>query len=146
MENTKWLPPQDLDKILQLGDIELSFEEGRRRLLPDGASRLASLYLADDSELGRAHVRDMLGPDVLILRVAIPLALRVSQVDTRWFDLYCHDPKPEYIENYWSSVAFDPAAPTWEFLVDGMIEVDDPKGLAHIRELGAHRFLRENDA
>src|SRR5262249_35914063 len=45
-ENTKWLPRADLDKILRLGDIELAFEEVRRKLLFDGASRLASLYVA----------------------------------------------------------------------------------------------------
>jgi hypothetical protein len=144
-EDTKWLPRADLDKILHIGDIELAFEEGRRRVVPEGASRLASLYLADDSDVGRAHVRAMLGVDILILRVTIPLALRVSRVDTKWFDLYCHNPKPEYIDNYWRSVALDPAAPTWEYLVDGMIEVDDPEGLAHIREFGAHRFFSQRN-
>jgi hypothetical protein len=129
-----------------LGDIELAFEEARRQLLPDGASRLASLYLADDSDIGRAHVWTMLGADVLILRVTIPLALRVSQVDTQWFDLYCHDPRPEYIENYWSSAPCNSAAPTWEYLIDGIIEADDLEGLAHIRAFGAHRFLNEHNA
>jgi hypothetical protein len=136
-EITRWLPQTNLDRILWLGDIELSFEECRRRLLPDGASRLASLYVGQDSDRGRAHVRSMLGADVHILRVTIPLALRVTQVDTRWFDLYCHDPKSEYIEEYWSSTPCDPAGPSWEFLVDGMIELDDPEGLEHIRQFGA---------
>jgi hypothetical protein len=145
-EDTNWLPREDLDRILRLGDIELAFEEARRKLLPESASRLASLYLADDSDRGRAHVRAMLGVDILILRVTIPLALRVSRVDTKWFELYCHDAKAEYIEKYWSSAACDPAAPTWEYLVDGMIEVDDPEGLAHIREFGAHRFLGQKNA
>ncbi len=145
-EDPKWLPRAELDQILRLGDIELAFEEARRSLLPDGASRLASLYLADDSDVGRAHIRVMLGSDILILRVTIPLALRVSRVDTKWFDLYCHDPKPEYIENYWLSRPFDPETPTWEYLVDGMIEVDDPDGLAHIRDYGAHRFIGQQNA
>ncbi len=145
-QNTKWLRREDLDKILSLGDIELAFEEGRRKFAPDGSSRLASLYVADDSDVGRAHVRAMLEPDITILRVTIPFALRVNRVDTKWFDLYCHDPKPAYIESYWSSVAFDSATPTWEYLVDGMIEVDDPDGLAYIRERGAHLFLSHHGA
>lgn len=144
-ENTQWFPQEDLDKILRLGNIELAFEEARRKLLPDGASRLASLYLADDSDLGCTHVRAMLGGNILILRVTVPLALRISRVDTKWFDLYCHEPNPEYIEKYWSLAALDPAAPMWEYLVDGMIEVDDPEGLAHIREFGAHRFLGQQN-
>ena len=139
-ENTRWLPQQNLDKIIRLGDIELSFEEARRRILPDGASRLASLYVADDSDAGRAHVRSMLDEDIYILRVTIPLALRVTKVDTKWFELYCGDPKSEYLERYWSSAPFNAAAPTWEYLVDGMIEVDDPASLEHIRKFGAKPF------
>jgi len=141
LENTQWEPPERLDKILKLGDIELSFEDIRRKVLPDGASRLASLYVADDSDLGRAHVRKMLGATVHILKVTIPLALRVTKCDTRWFELYYQDPKPEYVESYWSSTAFDDLTPTWEYLVDGMIEVDDPAGLKYIREFGAHRDI-----
>jgi len=141
VEGTQWLPADKLDRILRLGDIELEFEEARRRLLPEGASRLASLYLADDSDAGRAHVRRMLGDQVFILRVTVPRAIRITGVDTNWFDAYWDDPRPEYIENYWRSRAFDPAAPTWEYLVDGMVEVGDPEGLAQLREVGAHRLV-----
>jgi hypothetical protein len=138
VDNTQWLPKGDLEKILALGDTELAFEEVRRKVLPDGASRLASLYVADDSETGRAHVRRMLGWNVRILKVIIPLCLRVTRVDTKWFELYCREPKVEYIEKYWSSAPFDPPSPTWEYLVDGLIEVDDPEGLSYIRSHGAH--------
>lgn len=136
-ENTQRLPRDELDRILKLGDVELAFEEARRQLLPDGPSRLASLYLADDSDAGRAHVRSMLGPAVFILKVSVPWALRVARVDTQWFDLYCHEPKAEYVKNYWESIVFDAGSPSWEYLVDGMIEVCDPADLAHIRKFGA---------
>ena len=143
-ENTRWLPKPNLDKILRLGDIELSFEEVRRRILPDGASRLASLYVADDSDVGRAHVRSMLGADIHILAVTIPLSLRVTKVDTKWFELYCHDPKPQYIEKYWSSEQCNAAAPTWEYLGDGMIEAD-PASLEHVRKFGARPFAASSN-
>jgi hypothetical protein len=141
MSAPDWLPQSDLREILRIGDIELAFEEARRQHLPEGASRLASLYLADDSDLGRAHVRAMLGPSVLLLPVVVPLALRVSKVDTRWFDLYCRDPKAEYLEKYWLSFPCNRDAPTWEYLVDGMIEVHDRAALERVREYGAHRTL-----
>jgi len=139
LNSPHWLPQPDLREILRIGDVELAFEGARRQYLPEGASRLASLYLADDSDIGRAHVRAMLGPSVLLLPVVVPLALRVSRVDTKWFDLYCQDAKPEYLEKYWLSLPGDPGAPTWEYLVDGMIEVDDQAALTRVREFGAHR-------
>jgi hypothetical protein len=116
-ENTRWLPQDKLERILRLGDVELAFEEARRRHLPEGPSRLASLYLADDSDQGRAHVRRMLGT-VFILRVTVPWALRVARVDTKWFDLYCQESKTEYLQNYWVSVAFDATSASWEYLVE----------------------------
>jgi hypothetical protein len=137
--NTRWLPQDKLERILRLGDIELAFEEARRRQLPEGPSRLASLYLADDSDQGRAHVRRMLGT-VFILRVTVPWALRVARVDTKWFDLYCQESKTEYLQNYWASVAFDTTSASWEYLVDGMIQVSDPADIEYIRKFGAGPF------
>jgi len=145
-DKTNWLPQEQLDEILRRGDIELAFEARRREVLSDGASRLASLYLAEDSDTGRAHIRQMLGDETFIIRVTVPLAIRVTKADTRWFDLYCQDQNPDYIDKYWSSVACDTNSPTWEYLVDGVVEVDDPEGLAHIRKFGAHRFLGQQDA
>jgi hypothetical protein len=144
-ENTRWLPQHNLDRILRLGNIELSFEEARRHILPDGASRLASLYVAEDSEPGRAHVRSMFDADIHLLRVTIPLAMRVTKVDTKWFELYCLDPKPEYIEKYWTSTPSSGSALTWEYLVDGMIEVDDPASLEHVRKFGAKPFASSDN-
>ncbi len=145
-EETRWLDPASEDEILRLGDIELAFEEARRKLLPEGASRLASLYLADDSDSGRGHIRAMLGDEVTILKVTIPFALRVTRVDTGWFDRYCREAKPEYIKNYWASIPINKAAPTWEYLVDGMIELDDPEGLEYVRQVGAHRFIKQGNS
>lgn len=52
-------------------------------------------------------------------------------MDTKWFELYCSDPKAEFLERYWSSAPFNGAPPNWEYLVDGVIEVDDPASLEH---------------
>jgi hypothetical protein len=130
------LPQTDMDRMVRLGDIELDFEESRRDLLPEGASRLCSLYAADNSATGRAHIRAMLG-DVLPLRVDIPAALRVTRADTTWFEMYCQDAKPEYLERYWQSVPCEESDPKWEYLVDGVIRVIDEDGLQQVRERGA---------
>jgi hypothetical protein len=79
----------------------------------------------------------MLGPGVFLLRVRIPAAIVVTKVDTAWFDAYLARPQPEYIENYWRSVPYSKAVPTWEYLVEGVIEADDPKALKYLREHGA---------
>lgn len=137
VENTNWLSQEQADRILRLGDIELAFEARRRELLPDGASRLSSLYVADGSEAGRAHIREMLGNQVFVVEVSIPAAIRVSKADTRWFDRYCETPDPQFIDQYWKSVPGPDGDPTWEYLVDGAIQVEDTASLEYIRQRGA---------
>lgn len=141
LDNPVQLPQDQLDRIVRIGDIELEFEARRREVNPDAASRLSSLYVADDTSPGHAHIRQMLGPDVLILRVAIPAALRVSKVDTAWFERYLQNPRPEFIDQYWASTPASHDCSTWEYLVDGMIQVDDPDLLSYIRTHGAHLSL-----
>jgi hypothetical protein len=119
-------------------DAELAFEEARRSLAPDAPSRLSSLYLAEDSQAGRNHVRSMLGSDIHILRVSVPICVRSRKVDTTWFDCYWNDPAEKYIENYWASAQVEPVCATWELLVDGVIQVDDIAGLDYLKANGAH--------
>lgn len=141
LHNPTQLSRDDLERIVRIGDIELEFEAFRRDINPDAPSRLSSLYAADDTSLGHAHIRQMLGPQALILRVSIPAALRVTKVDTAWFDRYVDNPNPEFIRQYWRSVPSFQDCTTWEYLIDGMIQVDDPDGLAYIRKHGAHLAL-----
>jgi hypothetical protein len=129
------VPTQDVSRHR----IELAFESGRREVAPEAPSRLSSLYLAEDSEAGRAHVRDMLGPDIHILRVVVQVAARTHLGDTRWYDLYCKDPDPTFIVKYWQSVPSGSDPATWEILIDGQIRVEDKEGLEHLRVHGAHR-------
>jgi len=130
-----------MDKIVWIGDIELAFEEVRRYIAPQAVSRLACIWVAENTSIGQAHIRKMLGFNTLILKVKIPAATGVSKVDTSWFDLYCTDSKQEYIEKYWQGAELDPKVPKWEYLVDGVIEVNDPEGLEKIRKEGGHLRL-----
>jgi hypothetical protein len=135
--DTKWFPKSHMDRIVCIGDIELAFEKVRRDIAPQAVSRLACIWVAENTSIGQAHIRSMLSVNTLILKVKIPTANGVSKVDTSWFDLYCTDFKQEYIEKYWQGVVLDPKVPKWEYLVDGVIEVNDPEGLEKIRKKGS---------
>jgi hypothetical protein len=139
--DTNWLQKEEMDKIVLIGDIELAFEETRRNIAPNAVSRLACIYVAENTFIGQEHIRSMLGPNILILKVTIPNATGVSKVDTSWFDKYCDDPNQKYIEQYWQAVALNSNVPKWEYLVDGVIEVNDPQGLEKIRKQGDHSTL-----
>ena len=141
-ENTKWLTRGEMDEILALSDIELELEEIRRKTSLEAASRLCSLWVAEDSDVGHAHIRSMLGPDTFIFQVSIVAAIRFSKLDTRWFDLYCSTRNEEYAVNYWKGVPSSNSQ-TWEFLVEGCIEACETRDLDHIRKHGAHLALRK---
>ena len=80
----------------------------------------------------------MLGYGVHLLKVTIPLAIRVTRCDTYWFDAYSAEPNPDYIDKYWSGACRYEKRPTWEYLVDGMIEANDPEGMEYLRKHGVN--------
>jgi hypothetical protein len=128
----------EVRRIARMGKVELDFERRRREIAPEAASRLSNLYIADDNEYGREHLKRMLGMDIHILRVTIPLSIRVSRCDTAWFDAYWKKDDENYIDCYWSGVSKDPGNPTWEYLLDGMIEVNDPAGMEFLIRHGTN--------
>lgn len=137
--NTRWLPRSETDECVSRREVELAFEQGRREVAPEAPSRLSSLYLAEDSDVGRTHIRNMLGPDMHILRVVVAAAVRVHRADTRWYDRYCAERDPNYITNYWQSLPAGSDPATWEILLDGQIRAWDEEGLEYIKNHGAHR-------
>ncbi len=134
--NTQWATDDEVEDILRNAKVELEFERIRRINAPQAASRLASLWVAEDSPVGESHIRRMLGQNVYIASVDIPDALRITKVDTGWFDRYCEYPKEEYIQKYWSSDPYT-AVPRWEFLVEGTLRLIEPRQLEYIRKFGA---------
>lgn len=136
--NTKRLREDEIARILRISDIELAFEDVRRKILPQAASRLCSLFLAENTENGRNQIKTMFPlANLCIIEVTIPQAFRFNKVDVTWFDNYCEEPKAKYIENYWKSVPYDKDVPTWEYLVEGFIKIKDPRDLEYIRKYGA---------
>ena len=128
----------DSEQIVKFGQAEIDFERRRREIAPNAASRLSCLYMADDDEFGRNHLQRMLGYNIHILRVRVPLAIRVSKCDTKWFDEYCDSQDIKCIDNYWKDISMNPKYPTWEYLVDGMIEANDPGGMEYLLKNGVN--------
>jgi hypothetical protein len=139
IDNTKWLTSEKEAELLRAGDIELAFEAGRRRVAPEAASRLASLFVADDTLDGERNLREMFGhnADLWLLRVGIPAAIRFTKADARWFDAYWEDPREEYVEAYWSQELSPGEGNRWEYLVEGVLKMVDEKQMAKLRRVGA---------
>ena len=76
IENTRWMLNKEKDRILRISEIELAFEDIRRRYSPRSASRLCCLWVAESTEKGELHIRDMLGESVFLLKVHIEAAAR----------------------------------------------------------------------
>ncbi|OPY56830.1 MAG: hypothetical protein A4E49_00145 [Methanosaeta sp. PtaU1.Bin112] len=127
--------------ILKRGDIELEFEKGRRRYAPEAASRLNCLYVLDN----RRNIETMFGrkPHRLVVKVKIAEALRFTKADFRWYNAYWDNwtieehPSAETqncIRNYWLSHPYKKGSSTWEYLVDGLIKLYDPRDIELVRK------------
>ncbi|MDT8903988.1 hypothetical protein [Anaeroselena agilis] len=136
LTNTQSLMTSEMQEVLLKANVELEFERLRRIVASDAASRLSCIWVAENNRIGEAHIRKMLGVSTYIVSVDIPEALRVTKVDTDWFDLYCHDPKEEYIHKYWSSLECT-SIPKWEFLVEGIVRLTEERQIDYIKKFGA---------
>lgn len=133
--NTYNLSSEAEAKILKISDVELVFEEMRRKVAPQAPSRLNCLWLAANNEQGRKHIKEMLG-DVYILSVEIAYETNKCRVDTQWFDKYWKYPNSEYVERYWKSEQSN-ADPKWEYLFEGIIKIIDSKQIEYVKLRGA---------
>lgn len=121
---------------LRSSDVELAFEKVRREVMPSAVSRLSCLYLAERSAEGEAMLRAMLGRNVYILRVRPTLTLRITKVDAAWFDGFFESNDIEDVRRYWQGIE-KPGFGNWEYLFDGVLEVEDPAQIEHVRKHGA---------
>lgn len=132
----KALDDRQKERILRIADVELDFERVRREMAPNAPSRLSSLYLADDTSRGEAHIRDMLrGARLLVTRVEVPIALRAGRYDTEWIDAYAQRRDEDLIHRYWAGDSHQ--GKTWEHLVEGYIRFVDAADLELLRQEGA---------
>ena len=121
---------------LRCSDVELTFERIRREVAPNAVSRLSCLYLAERSEDGEAMLRTMLGEDIYILRVRLVFNLRLTKVDASWFDGFFDSNDVEDVHRYWQGLEKS-GGKRWEYLFDGVLEVEDPVQIEFVRKHGA---------
>lgn len=121
---------------LRSSDVELSFEQMRREVAPSAVSRLSCLYLAERSAAGEAMLRAMLGRDVYILRVRPVLTLRITKADAAWFDGFFETNDVDDARRYWNGLE-KPGGKRWEYLFDGVLEVEDFEQIEYVRKHGA---------
>ena len=62
----------------------------------------------------------------LIVPVTIKIALREHKADSKWIRIYEETKDKAAIENYWNGITFD-NNPQFEYLIDGQIELINPK-------------------
>lgn len=122
---------------LRCSDVELTFERIRRKVAPSAVSRFSCLYLAERSVQGEAMLRAMLGRNSYILLVRPTLTLSLTQADAAWFDGFFDSGDIEDIQRYWQGLE-KPGGKKWEYLFDGVLEVEDPMQIEYIRRHGAN--------
>jgi hypothetical protein len=139
----------DEERAIKLADIEIAFEEGRRKYNYGAPSRLSCLYLADNDLDGRTMLQNMLGISFrrpLIVEVAVLNKMELVKADHRWLDtMYLNDPKEEYIQNYWTEVPLD-KKPSWEYLLEGTIIMTNQQQIQEIEEHVKNEFPIYYDA
>jgi hypothetical protein len=121
---------EEKERILRIADRELMYEEVRREVAPDSASRLACIWLAEDNVEGRNLVWRLKGNEAFVLTVRVLAATRCTRVDTRWLE---GNPKADEIRDYWSGEAKG-ENPLWEFLLEGTIACVDDDELVRLRQ------------
>jgi hypothetical protein len=117
-------------RIIDRSRIEIKFEIERRKYAKNAVSRLECVYVADKE----STIKEMFNyhPDLLIFKVKIAEALNYTQVDSKWYDEYYKTRTKKYIKKYWTGQGHDENISNWEYLVDGLIIIDDIKHLAYL--------------
>jgi hypothetical protein len=116
--------------IIDRSKIEIKFEMERRKYAKNAVSRLECLYVADKESV----IKEMFNyhPDLVILKVKIAEALNCTRVDPKWYEGYRQTRTKKYIKKYWTGQTYNEGILNWEYLVDGLIIIDDTKNLAYL--------------
>jgi hypothetical protein len=134
-----------MDRLVRIGDGELELERVRREVAPNACSRLGCLWVADDTSDGAANIRSMLGPSTYLAKVHIPIAIKFTKADRKFFDLFLETGVVEYAEKYWSEQKFG-STDSWEYLVEGVIESTSDEDIRYIKENGKTIFAAIEEA
>jgi len=134
--NLKRTLTPDEERFIKIGDLEIAFEEARRKHNYGAPSRLSCLYLVEDNDDGRCVLKEMFGQvfgNPEILEVSILDNMELMRFDYRWIDLYFKDPQAEYLKNYWEQKTYN-NMPSWEYLLEGSIRMTNKEQHKKIEE------------
>lgn len=111
---------EDRAHIVYIADVEIAFERVRRECYPEHPSRLSCIYIAENSEMGRNLIVEMLGIKT-VLTANIKHQLGLAKVNVTWFENYCANPDEKLIHNYWQGLNCNENN-RWEYLLNGVLE------------------------
>lgn len=129
MGSTKFSDGQK-KKIMETSRAEIKFEIGRRKYAKDAVSRLECLYVADNE----STIKEMFdhSKDLFIFKVKIAEVLNCTRVDSKWYEEYLKTKNKKCIKKYWAGLKYDEKSTSWEYLIDGLIMIDDPQKLVYL--------------
>ena len=123
-------------KEIRIADTEITFERIRRDIAYDFPSRLSSLYLVENSDLGRSILSGMFAHSSVepyVVEVDIINQFALCRCDSAWVDKYNEDPQEAFVTNYWQGISFDDHYPRWEFLLEGSVAMTNADEYSHIQ-------------
>lgn len=121
--------------LIRKADLEIEFERRRRELNYGAASRLSCVYLVDNTFDGRLLLESMFADffkNPKIVEVDILNSIEITKCDVTWVNKYSEEPKDEYIVNYWTGVPANENYSTWEYLLEGTIQMTNPDEIEDI--------------
>ena len=129
---TQGLTEAEIRREPRVLELERSFEAVRRELAPDAASRLASIYLVENSPAGWNAIQRMKGSESFILEVEPVSYRRLSRHDMHWLDEY-ERLGADAAREYWAGEAASDE-PRWEWLCEGVVRCADDEAVARLRQ------------
>lgn len=126
------------EKQVRKGDLEIEFERARRIYCPAAPSRLSCLYLVDNDTQGWDTLGNMFRgvfKDPMIFDVSILNQFELMRFDHNWVEIYYDDPQEEYLKSYWSTEMYDSKNASWEYLLEGTVQLTD---LKHKKEIDTY--------
>ena len=121
--------------LIRQADLEIEFERRRRELNYGAASRLSCVYLVENTFDSRLLLQSMFADffwNPKIVEVDILNSIEITKCDVTWLNKYYEEPKDEYIVNYWTGVPSNENYSTWEYLLEGTIQMTNPDEIEDI--------------
>lgn len=116
------------ERLVKIGNLEIEFERARREYNYAAPSRLSCIYLVEDNIDGKIVLSDMFKGafnNPMIIEVSLLNKMEIMRFDHNWIDLYYKDPQEKHLKSYWSSEMYNDKKPSWEYLLEGTIQMTD---------------------